>query len=179
MDVADIAWFAGIFEGEGCFSIEKNGNTRITVAMCDEDIIDRIKVMFPTHQNKSPIQPKPREPGGNMPKVRYTWCVSDPDEVKRITELMLPWLGKRRTARANEVLHHLANRPGNGSFHRNKTHCPQGHEYTPENTAYKYKDKPYRTCRTCQKIWWTTRNQKVSAKRAAARATAQSQSPEQ
>ncbi len=31
-----------------------------------------------------------------------------------------------------------------------KTHCPQGHEYTPENT-YNRKDRPGRMCRTCMR----------------------------
>lgn len=30
----------------------------------------------------------------------------------------------------------------------NKTHCPKGHEYTPENTAY-YRNAKY--CKTCNK----------------------------
>jgi hypothetical protein len=30
-----------------------------------------------------------------------------------------------------------------------KTHCPQGHPYTPENT-YVYPGKPHRMCRTCR-----------------------------
>ncbi len=35
-----------------------------------------------------------------------------------------------------------------GSTNRNKTHCPQGHEFTPENT---YKDsKGHRHCNTCR-----------------------------
>ncbi len=38
-----------------------------------------------------------------------------------------------------------------GNAHRRKTHCPSGHEYTPENTGirtHKTKGK-YRFCRTC------------------------------
>jgi Recombination endonuclease VII len=37
---------------------------------------------------------------------------------------------------------------GQGDFNRNKTHCPQGHEYTPENTIWT-KDKKRRSCRKC------------------------------
>jgi len=37
----------------------------------------------------------------------------------------------------------------NGEFQRVKTHCPQGHPYTPENT---HTDKGQRKCRTCDKL---------------------------
>lgn len=30
------------------------------------------------------------------------------------------------------------------------THCPKGHEYTPENT-YLYKNRQHRECRTCKR----------------------------
>lgn len=32
-----------------------------------------------------------------------------------------------------------------------KTHCPQGHEYTPENT-YQAPGRTNRTCRTCRRV---------------------------
>lgn len=32
-----------------------------------------------------------------------------------------------------------------------RTHCPRGHEYTPENT-YRRKDRNGRMCRTCMKL---------------------------
>jgi hypothetical protein len=32
-----------------------------------------------------------------------------------------------------------------------KTHCPQGHEYTPDNTYYN--QKGWRACATCSKAW--------------------------
>lgn len=179
MDTVDIAWFAGIFEGEGCFSIEKNGNTKLTVGMCDKDIIDRIKALFPIHQNVTPVQPKPMQPHYSQPKMRYVWRVSDPDEVVRITNLILPFLGERRTAKANEVLESIATRAERDK-RLNKTHCRQGHELTPENTKVRREgDRTYRACKICYKVWYDTANAKVSAKKKAARATAQSQSPEQ
>ena len=43
-----------------------------------------------------------------------------------------------------------------------KTHCPQGHEYTPENT-YIHPIKKYRVCRVCDKGRYKKRvKQKVS-----------------
>lgn len=40
------------------------------------------------------------------------------------------------------------------SFNRNKTHCPAGHEYTPENTGIAKSSKTpngYRFCRICDR----------------------------
>ena len=42
-------------------------------------------------------------------------------------------------------------RGGAGLFHSRKTHCPAGHEYTPENTYDGGKGKG-RQCRTCRRI---------------------------
>ena len=36
-----------------------------------------------------------------------------------------------------------------GAHNKQKTHCPQGHEYTPENIRW-YQGRRY--CRTCQKV---------------------------
>lgn len=36
--------------------------------------------------------------------------------------------------------------------HRNKTHCKQGHEFTPENTYIRPKTDGYRACRECARL---------------------------
>lgn len=41
-----------------------------------------------------------------------------------------------------------------------KTHCPQGHEYTPENTYLYGPRKAWRLCRSCQRQHNRTANQK-------------------
>lgn len=45
---------------------------------------------------------------------------------------------------------------GNGPRPRGLTHCPRGHEYTPENT---YVYDGYRSCRTCRREAWHRRKQ--------------------
>jgi hypothetical protein len=39
---------------------------------------------------------------------------------------------------------------GMGRQNLDKTHCPKGHPYTPENTYRESHDRPWRRCRTCQ-----------------------------
>ncbi len=161
----DVAWFAGLFEGEGCFSIEKNGGVKLTVGMTDKDIIDRIREMFPKCSNMKPIQPKPVRDSYNTPKIRYVWRVSKPDEVKRIVELIMPWLGERRKAKAQEMLEHLANRKGGGYNQRIKTQCALGHPYSAENTRYgRDGNRNYRRCKTCLRIWDARHREKIRSR---------------
>ena len=141
---ANRAWLAGLFEGEGNFSIARNGGTRITVRMTDLDVIERVNTLFPC-TNIQVVKPRGA-------KVQYAWRISDPEKVRTFIELILPWLGERRTEKAHEVLHHLDTRPGTGGPNREKTHCAQGHEYTPENT-YIRPGTTHRHCRTCRRTW--------------------------
>jgi len=146
-----IAWLAGLFEGEGCMSIAKNGGTRLTIRMTDRDVIDRVNAMFPGTKIQV-ITPKPAKPEYAQPKTQYAWRISNPDTVREILNLLLPWFGERRAAKAREVLHHLDTRVGMGGHNRNLTHCAQGHEYTPENT-YLRPGTTHRHCRTCRTEW--------------------------
>ena len=161
----EVAWFAGLFEGEGSFTIEKNGGVKLTIGMTDKDIIDRVREMFPLCSDMKPVQPKPVRDSYNQPKTRYVWRTSRPDEVKRITLLIMPWLGERRKAKAQEVLEHLANRKGGGYSQRIKTHCALGHPYSEENTKYgRDGHQSYRRCKTCMKIWWQRANAKQKSR---------------
>lgn len=51
----------------------------------------------------------------------------------------------------------------NGWWHREKTHCPQGHPYSPENTRFKGGPRRrFRACRACSRIadkrrYWSAR----------------------
>lgn len=49
------------------------------------------------------------------------------------------------------ISHHenLRRSPTLSAINEQKTHCPQGHEYTPDNT-YIRKDRPGRGCRICR-----------------------------
>lgn len=42
----DIAWLAGLLEGEGCFSTPAHRGPFVTVKMTDRDIIDRVAVLW-------------------------------------------------------------------------------------------------------------------------------------
>ena len=37
----DMAWLAGILEGEGCFDGNRNGDPRVRLEMTDKDVVER------------------------------------------------------------------------------------------------------------------------------------------
>lgn len=146
----DIAWLAGLFEGEGSMYIAKNGGTRLAIGMTDRDVIERVNALVPCTQIQV-VHPKPVRPEYSQPKTRYNWRISDPVKVREVLELLLPWFGRRRSARAQEVLAHLDSRRGN--FHGRKTHCAKGHPYDESNTYIRPNSNGHRHCRKCMVEW--------------------------
>ena len=52
-----------------------------------------------------------------------------------------------------------------------KTHCKQGHEFTPENTIVRGRKRTQRTCRTCNERWQAAYRAKAAAPRTRAPST--------
>ena len=97
MTESEIAWLAGLLEGEGYFGWTSNKNgIRITVGMTDEDTINKIK----------------RIAGGNIIGVKelperkpvYTWHSSVREDVIEILNAILPHMSERRTETINLML---------------------------------------------------------------------------
>ena len=47
----DIAWLAGLLEGEGCFCLEKGKYPRIALGMCDEDVVVKAAALMKSKVN--------------------------------------------------------------------------------------------------------------------------------
>jgi len=99
-----IAWAAGLFEGEGSFSV-RTANSRqavITIASTDRDVIERFAEVV---QGENPVR-GPNAVGSSAKgfKPIYRWQSARWAEIKRIGELMRPWLSERRTAQLDKVL---------------------------------------------------------------------------
>ena len=94
----DIAWAAGLFEGEGCFTVNGGrGHGRAQVAMTDEDVIRRFADIMGWYQISSRI---------NRPNTRRAWRVevSTFEGFQATVAMFWPWLGQRRRARAKQIL---------------------------------------------------------------------------
>lgn len=96
----EIAWAAGVFEGEGSVTSTGRSAARASVEMSDLDVLERLQHILGGRVN-GPRQRGPRR------KPMYRWEVSSRGEVLLVLRLLLPWLGDRRRARAEEVIAHI------------------------------------------------------------------------
>jgi len=140
----DLAWAAGLFEGEGCIALSRPAATRpqvqwnLVLASTDLDVLERLQTVVGMGQISGP-----RDRGH---KLHWVWCVSRREHVRLLLEAMLPWLGSRRRARAEECLAFFeANPPG---MHRSSL-CKAGlHVRTEENVRVSV-DEQGRVRRRC------------------------------
>jgi len=105
----EIAWIAGILEGEACFDYHFNKRMgknfgkpplkkypRIRVEMKDEDIILRLYKL---------LGGKLSSKNGKQINHSKTFLIKwfQPKDVKRILTMIRPWLGKRRGQKVDEL----------------------------------------------------------------------------
>ena len=99
---SDLAWAAGLFEGEGCFTVSmvhgRYPQPRVKLRSTDEDVVRRFHetVGFGTvrEENWHTVH--------QGYKKQWEWFARA-DEVVPVIDLLLPWMGTRRRARALEV----------------------------------------------------------------------------
>src|SRR5688572_7692289 len=102
----EIAWAAGFFEGEGCFSSHwsqqrkttQHPNPNATVVNTDMSMLVRFQeiVGMGTLYGRRRHNPKHQ--------ACWTWRVGGSRDVRALYEMLRPWLSERRRARAEEVL---------------------------------------------------------------------------
>lgn len=122
-----LAWAAGLFEGEGCFGAyhrQKHRIVKASLAMTDGDVVRRFAAVIGIGQIRGPYLKRPGE------KPMYEWFVGSAPDVLAVINLLSPWLGIRRTAKATEVAAVAATI---GPHHGLRTHCRRGHPYEGEN----------------------------------------------
>jgi hypothetical protein len=106
----DIAWIAGLLEGEGYFGIDDHQRNYkvsksppapfIKISMVDEDIIQRLSKLL----NKSYFLPSRKTVTG---KQVYTLYIGEKEKVLFVLQKILPYMGVRRGERITECISHL------------------------------------------------------------------------
>jgi hypothetical protein len=139
MKDTDIAWAAGLYEGEGSLTKRKTDKGAfISLNMTDKDVVEKIYNVTGVGSFFS----IPSAEKGNR-KPQWRWQVGKWEDVVDLLRLFLPYLGERRKKKVLQIL--SAEPPyRKGS----KTHCNQGHKFTEENT---YKYKGYISCKICRR----------------------------
>jgi hypothetical protein len=94
MKTTDVAWAAGLFEGEGCISVQPSRGSKVALYLGskDHDVVHRFHELF----------------GGNL-TVRKTqnflmWYTGRKSVVVGVLTKLLPYLGKRRAEKAQAAL---------------------------------------------------------------------------
>ena len=96
-----VAWVAGILEGEGSFVSSQSVSIRVT--MTDLDILERLQKVTGVGRIYDTTRRK------DTHKEAWIWTVQRRAHIRHIIEAVLPWLGKRRTVAANKLLERIAN----------------------------------------------------------------------
>lgn len=132
----DVAYMAGIFDGEGWFTC--NTNVFAAIAMTDYDIVQKL-------HDKAGIG-RLNEHIFTGKKNQLQWTIAKYDEVEEFIHAILPFLSERRTARAQEVLDSITERRAKAEWR--ETHFICGHDKTEENT-YHFRTADRTACKTC------------------------------
>ena len=98
----DLAWAAGLFEGEGSFTFARRGKYVSIVAelgMTDEDRVKRFQEVLGI--GNTTVHTKPIKTHW---KTMYLWKTGSFEGVQAVISMLWPWLGPRRRNRAKEIL---------------------------------------------------------------------------
>ena len=112
MKRAELLWFAGLLEGEGCFNIRKARNQpRVTIEMTDRDIIDRVadlwgsnvSVRSPRQLAKCPCGSATCRINPRLSQTSYQTAIYG-DRARNMMRLAYVVMGTRRSAKISEIL---------------------------------------------------------------------------
>ena len=95
----EIAWAAGLFEGEGCVT-EADGRLSLRLNKTDEEIIARFDEIVRFGRVYGPYQNSQYD--GHKRKPFWVWMAYGTDAYDAIN-LLAPWLSTRRLVRAYEI----------------------------------------------------------------------------
>ena len=147
----EVAWAAGLFEGEGCLTSSKGRRIVATMVTTDRDVLDRFFAVV----GLGVIEKNPRLPRQSSlaKKPQWVWKATSHQSVQALVAAFWDFLGERRKARAADVLRAAAQTPRASRYRTpeyNGGKFPCGHPVTAENT-YTNPTSGRRWCHPCLK----------------------------
>lgn len=143
---AELAWAAGLFEGEGSFHVTTTKwGSRIAsmgISMSDRDVLEQFQRIVNSGRVRGP------QFRGAHRKPMYTIDIAERAAVKRVTLEFMPWLGRRRSGRAREILFLIEELDAAAKYR--KQYCKYGHPWTVENSYVS--PRGIRACRECKRV---------------------------
>lgn len=115
-DRAEIAWAAGIFEGEGC--IYQGTGVGLVINMTDKDVLERFAAIVGVGRIRGPIAGQKANH-----KSFWEWRVGRQADREAVLLAFMPWLGQRRRDKAERMLAMPRATYGKSWI----THCSAGH----------------------------------------------------
>jgi hypothetical protein len=114
-----LAWAAGLFEGEGWFNTS-NQKPSMGMQMSDYEVLQRFAEVMDCgriYYRKPRVYDYEKI---NARKEQWAWRLSKKVDIIRIVTALYPWLSSRRQAKASEVL-------DTAKLIRDKAGMPKGH----------------------------------------------------
>lgn len=102
----EIAWAAGLFEGEGCFTHAQRGkyfSLQCELGMTDEDSVREFHRIVKVGNITFHPRNRPTKDGGKEKDV-WAWKVASFEGVQYVAALFWNYLGTRRKAKIKEIL---------------------------------------------------------------------------
>lgn len=95
----EIAWAAGLIEGEGCFTLHSKRHPYFLLDMCDLDVLEKFNKIFPQTNLRGPYVDIKRPDH----KTRYRVDAFGPKCIE-IMDAVYPYMGSRRKDKINALL---------------------------------------------------------------------------
>ena len=96
----NIAWMAGMYEGEGCLEKTSARSYRLNISSTDLDVIEKIQDFAGGYVH-------PKKVYKDHYKPQWRWRLGDKESVKNLLTGMLPFLGNRRAYDALNALDNM------------------------------------------------------------------------
>lgn len=110
MQTADIAWLAGIWDGEGSILFQQNGNNlRPSAEVSNTDVLIANKVIKLLEENDIGAYIRERSPKDHR-KSYWQITVGEFNSLQKFLELVVPYMNSSKKHRGELVLHYLNKR---------------------------------------------------------------------